>query len=93
MKDDERTIQPIPVGEELGVYRVFVGTLAAGHYQTQLETVEAGQPVTKSVHFDVRRDLREQLQVSARGDVMQRLAEISGGEALALDQLSQLKDI
>lgn len=85
-----RTIQPIPVGEELGVYRVFVGSLIAGHYQTQLETLEEGKAVTKSVHFDVRPDLREQLEVSARPDLMQRIAEVSGGEVLALDKLSDL---
>jgi hypothetical protein len=85
-----QTVQPIPVGEELGVYQVFIGTLPVGHFQTQLATEENGQPVTKIVHFDVRPDLREQLEVSARPDLMQRMAEISGGEALALDELSEL---
>ena len=87
-----QTVQPIPVGEELGVYQVFIGALPVGHYQTQLETVEAGEPVTKSVHFDVRPDLREQLEVSARPDLMQRIAEISGGEALAPADLGTLAE-
>ena len=92
--DDEgqlvRTVQPIPVGEELGVYQVFIGTLPVGHYETQLITRENSQSVAKSVHFDVRPDLREQLEVSARADLMRRISEVSGGESLAVDQLSDL---
>lgn len=88
-----KTIQPIPVGEELGVYRVFIGALAVGHYQTQLKTIEGGVPVTKIVHFDVRPDLREKLEVSARSDLMQQIASVSGGEALAIDELAEIGSI
>lgn len=87
-----RSIQPIPVGDELGVYRVFIGTLETGHYQTQLETVEDGKSVMKSVHFDIRPDLREQLEVSSRPDLMRRIAEVSGGMALGLDELRTVAD-
>ena len=45
-----------------------------------------------SIHFDVQPDMREQLEVSARSDLMQRMAEVSGGEVLKLDDLSSLAD-
>ncbi len=85
-----QNVQPLAVGEELGVYQVFLGLLPTGHYESRLTVVEAGEQVTKSVHFDVRPDLREQLEVSARSDLMQRIAEVSGGGVVAIDELSSL---
>ena len=96
LKDSEEDLQqsivPVPVGEELGVYQVFIGKLEAGHYQVELDATEEGQTVTKIVHFDVRRDLREQLEVSARSDLMARISEVSGGEVLETDNLGSLAD-
>ncbi|MEQ9407357.1 MAG: hypothetical protein RIK87_06500 [Fuerstiella sp.] len=85
-----QSVQPIPVGEELGVYQVFFGSLPVGHYQAQLSTEQSGATNTRTVHFDVQPDLREKLEVSARPDLMGRIAEISGGESIAVDQLSSL---
>jgi hypothetical protein len=86
-----QTVRPIPVGDELGVYQVFVGTLPVGHYELRMAVTEAGSAQTKSVHFDVWPDLREQLEVSARSDLMQRIAEISGGSVIVRDDPSELK--
>ncbi len=87
-----QTIRPIPVGEELGVYQVFAGIMPVGQYKMQLTTTEDGTPVTRSVQFDVRPDLREQLEVTARGDLMQRIAELSGGGVLSADNASDIRE-
>ncbi len=86
-----QSVRPIPVGDELGVYQVFAGALPVGHYELKMATTEQGAAVTKNIHFDVRPDLREQLEVSARSDLMQRIAEVSGGAVLSLDDPSELK--
>ncbi|MEZ6059318.1 MAG: hypothetical protein R3C19_03040 [Planctomycetaceae bacterium] len=87
-----QTVTPLPVGEELGVYQVFLGVLPTGHYESRLVVDERGESVTKSVHFDVRPDLREQLEVSARPDLMQRIAEISGGDIIDTGDPSSIGD-
>ncbi|MBC7967717.1 MAG: hypothetical protein H7Z17_17525, partial [Fuerstia sp.] len=87
-----QTIRPIPVGEELGVYQVFAGIMPVGQYKMQLTTTEDGNSVTRSVQFDVRPDLREQLEVTARGDLMQRIAELSGGGVLSADNVGDIRE-
>ncbi len=88
-----QSVRPIPVGDELGVYQVFVGTLPIGHYELKMAVTEEGESRTKSVHFDVWPDLREQLEVSARSDLMQRIAEVSGGAVISRDDPSELKQL
>lgn len=85
-----QTVQPIPVGEEIGVYEVFLGALPVGHYQATLTTTEAEQQVDKTIHFDVQPDLREQLEVSAKPAVLRRIADESGGKALALNNIEKV---
>ncbi len=76
-----QTIQPLPVGEQPGIYQVFVGSMPVGRYQLQLDSDQEIDG-TGVVHFGVRPDLREKLEVSARPDLMQRIAELSGGEVV-----------
>lgn len=87
-----QSVRPIPVGDELGVYQVFVGALPVGHFEMKMNVIESEKAVTKSVQFDVRPDLREELEVSARADLMEKIAEISGGAVLAPDNPSELKE-
>ena len=86
-----QSIRPIPVGDELGVYQVFAGVMPVGHYKMRLTTTESGDTITKNVEFDVRPDLREQLEVSARADLMQRIGELSGGGVLSSASASDLR--
>lgn len=85
-----QTAQPIPVGSEPGVYQVFLGKPEAGSYEVTFTGDEDQLPGTRKVRFDVRPDLREQLEIAARPELMSRIAELSDGEVLQGEQLSSL---
>ncbi len=87
-----QSVRPVPVGDEPGIYQVFVGALPVGEYDLKMLVPTGEKPETKSVRFDVKPDLREQLEVSARTDLMQRIAEVSGGAVLAPENPGQLKE-
>ncbi len=96
LRDDQGDLlessQPIPVGSEPGVYQVFLGQRPVGHYELRFSGEADEMSGTRSVEFDVRPDLREQLEVAARSDVMSRIAELSGGAAFDMGQLSELAE-
>ena len=86
-----RTITPVPAGEGPGVFRVVFGELPEGRYQARI----SGQPVEKSgsqVAFDVRRFLEEQLDLTARPDLMARIASSTGGLVLQGDSPGDIAD-
>lgn len=85
-----KSVQPMPLGEEPGVYQVYLGEQATGSYEVRVTSSENNQPATKSLRFAVRPDLREQLNIAARPDLMARIAEISGGEVLAAGEADKL---
>ena len=85
--------QPIPVGDEPGMYQVFLGQFEPGHYEAELSDVPDEQHGSRSVQFDVLPDLREQLNVSARPELMKRISELSGGVTINADELSRLGEI
>jgi hypothetical protein len=70
------TIQPLPMGEEPGVYRVPFGQLGEGRYRARV-----GENDSAAVVFDVRPYYGERLEVSARPDLMQKISEVSEGQA------------
>jgi hypothetical protein len=72
--------KPAPLGDEPGVYRVMFGTLPAGQYMAV--TGDGTDPAT-NIAFDVRTNAAEQLDVAARPDLMEKIAEESGGVVLA----------
>ena len=72
---------PLPVGQDPGVYRVDLGQLPAGQYE--LETISAADSASASLAaFDVRERWVERLELDARADLMKRIAESSGGAVL-----------
>ncbi len=89
--DGVRTVTPVAAGEGPGVFRVLFGELAEGRYQARI----AGQPAEKSgsrAVFDVRRFLEEQLDLTARPDLMARIAISTGGLELKGDSPGEIAD-
>lgn len=68
---------PVPLEEDPNGFRVSFGKLPEGTYRAQV----VGRDDLRTA-FDVRRDLREQLDVRARPDLLARIAEVSGGAVL-----------
>jgi hypothetical protein len=71
-----------PVGAATGQFRLDFGKLQQGRYRAEVVGAADDDTATVAV-FDVRTNLVERLEVAARGDVMQRIAERSGGSMLA----------
>ena len=89
--DSGEQFQPVPIGDEPGVYRVSLGTLPDGSYRIQ--TVGGDTPAknqTVMAAFDVRPYSGEQLDVQVRPDLMAYIAAETSGTVLAQDSPSQL---
>jgi len=88
--DDESTplsIQPVPLGDEPGVYRVPFGQLAEGRYRAWIEkgdnaTADSASDSATEVAFDVRPFAGERLNIAARPDLMKRIAEETDGAVI-----------
>ncbi len=78
-----RIVKPLPSGDAAGVFRVPLGTLPEGRYQARV--AGGGDDPTARLLFEVRGNLRERLDVSARPDLMKLLADESGGAVLGQD--------
>ena len=76
--DQEYTAKP--VGQDPGVYRFDFGKLPAGQYSA--ETVAEDEDLYVKTALDVRDRWTEQLQLDARPELMQRIADLTGGAVL-----------
>ena len=76
--DQEYTAKP--VGQYPGVYRFDFGKLPAGQYSA--ETVAEDEDLYVKTALDVRDRWTEQLQLDARPELMQRIADLTGGAVL-----------
>ncbi len=93
-------LTPKPLGEDPGVYRVVFGRLAEGQYEVQVEGGQqpgsgengSGEKNDDTTAFDVRSPWTERLDIDARPDLMQRIAEASGGAALEAADPQELTD-
>ena len=75
------TFAPIPLGEEIGTYRVDFGKLPDGRYQARIEGSQPSDASAQTV-FEIRNFSAEQLDLRARPDLMARIASDSGGLVL-----------
>jgi hypothetical protein len=80
--------KPAPSGDEPGVYRVLFGPLPPGQYTAT--AIGNSKDAAASIAFDVRTNAAEQLDVAARPDLMEKIAEESGGEVLVGAQASDI---
>ena len=78
---EPRTVACRPWGNSPGQYHADLGKLAQGRYQVRV--AGAGKDEVSGVAaFDVRGNLREQLDVAAQPEDMAWIARESGGEVL-----------
>jgi hypothetical protein len=90
---EPRALKPVALGDEPGVFRVSFGPLPEGSYQAKVagSTDPAGLAA-----FDVRSPADEQLDLTARPDLMARIARESGGAVLtgetAADDVAQFQE-
>ncbi|QDT93657.1 vWA domain-containing protein [Gimesia algae] len=87
------TVAPVPLGEEPGVYQVLFGQLPEGHYRSSVIGKDASADKSStSIVFDVRQQFLEKIEVTARPDIMARIASESGGAVIEdpnPDQIAQ----
>ena len=79
--DGARTVKPAALGEEPGVFRVSFGVLPEGSYRAKITGATAADSAAETA-FDVRSTGDEQLDLTARPDLMARIAAESGGAVL-----------
>ncbi len=79
---DPVIVKAIPSGEDLHQFRLDFGKLPEGRYTAKVEGTRSDE-VAGGTAFDVVGNLRERLDVAARPDLMQLLAEASGGTVIA----------
>ena len=82
-----RQIRPLPLGDDPHVYRVPIGKLAEGQYQVKV-VGGADDDAALRATFDVRTNLREQLDLQPRPELMQRIA--ADTEGAVIDQPESL---
>lgn len=99
--EEPKTFTPKPLGDDPGVYRVVFGPLAEGQYEVRTlggEGVVDGAAAGASskgqgtTAFDVRSPWSEKLNVDARPDLMERIAEASGGATLDAAEPQELAE-
>ena len=82
-------VRAIPSGEDLHQFRLDFGKLPEGRYTARVEGARSDE-VAAGTAFDVVDNLRERLDVAARPDLMQLLAEGSGGTVIAGQEAADL---
>ncbi|HEX4796680.1 MAG TPA: hypothetical protein VH370_23005 [Humisphaera sp.] len=85
----EASFAPVAVADEPGVFRANFGKLPEGRYRVRVAGAGPEDPFSRTV-FDVRRFGEEELDVKARPDLMQRIADDTGGAALGGDPVREL---
>jgi len=95
-----RRVKPAPVNDDPSLFRAAFGPLPEGRYQAKLtgegfdaRSTGSGQAARDAVStaFDVRRNLTERLDLTARPDLMRRIAAESDGAELKGESADELK--
>jgi hypothetical protein len=82
-------VRTVPAGDDFHQFRADFGKLPEGRYSATIEGARSDE-VAASAAFDVVGNLRERLDVAARPDIMQLLADGSGGAVIAGQQPGDL---
>ena len=86
---EQTRLSMVTSGVDGNLFRVDMGTVGVGFYTLKVVTGENDQ-VLAATAFEVRDPWFEMLEVDARPDVMGQVARLSGGEVLAMEQVSDL---
>jgi hypothetical protein len=84
-----RRVAPAATGGDLGIFRADFGTLGVGYYTASVVRGD-GDEVLAETALEVRDPWFERLELDARPDLMRRIADISGGEALVPGDVNDL---
>ena len=84
-----KTFAPVATADEPGAFHVDFGKLPEGRYQAKIVGAGKEDSFSRTV-FDVRRFGEEELNLKARPDLMQRIADESGGAVLTGDPAGEL---
>ena len=84
-----RKFTPVAVADEPGSFHIDFGKLPEGRYQANVAGAAKDDSFSRIV-FDVRRFGEEELNLSARPDLMKRIADDSGGAVLSANESSEL---
>jgi hypothetical protein len=76
-----KRFSPVPFGDDPGQFRVAFGRLPEGRYLARVAASAADKGSCVAA-FDVRGNLAERLEVKAQPNLMQAIAEKSGGAVL-----------
>ncbi len=81
LKEPMPPLAPVPSGDYPGQFRVKFGRLPQGRYTAKVIGAK-GDEISAVTAFEVRGNLKEQLEVQARPDLMKMVAQQSGGSVL-----------
>jgi hypothetical protein len=84
-----RRVAPAASGGDLGIFRADFGTLGVGYYTASVVRGDSDEVLAETA-LEVRDPWFERLELDARPDLMRRIADISGGEALSPEDVSGL---
>lgn len=84
-----KSYAPAPIPDEPGSFRVNFGVLPEGRYRANIAGAGPEDSFSRTV-FDVRAIGQEELQLTARPELMQRIAEESGGSVLSENPVGEL---
>ncbi len=89
--NSSKSFTPVAAGDEPGTFRVLFETLPQGRYRARIAGGAASSLTsTGEIAFDVRGIEDERLDLAARGDLMARIAQESGGAVLATGSPGEL---
>jgi hypothetical protein len=86
---EAKAFVPSALADEPGAFHVDFGKLPEGRYRARIAGAGPEDTFSRTV-FDVRRFGEEELNLKARPDLMQRIAENSGGAVLSADPVEEL---
>ncbi len=87
----QRSFVPVAAGDEPGTFRIVFGKLPEGRYEARVTGPLSEDPAASTV-FDVRRNLQEELDLTARPDLLAALARETGGDVLTGAPLPRLAE-
>jgi hypothetical protein len=79
-----KTFAPVSLRDDPTAFNVDFGKLPEGHYEARIVGAAAKDSFSK-IMFDVRHKGEEELDVKAEPELMQRIADDSGGAVLGAD--------
>ena len=88
-ESEAKQFSPIADGQDPGLFRVEFSDLEVGSYSAEAKIAGDDSSLSTTV-FDVRESFTENLELDARPDLMKRISNLSGGEAIEPGQHAEV---